>query len=159
MTQPLLKLPDEAATCALGVRAAVALPAADQPFVVELRGELGAGKTTFARALLHALGVTGRVRSPSYALLECYTAGAWQALHLDLYRLSSADELEMLGLRDYHQGRTLWLVEWPEKGRGYLPAADAVLHFEVGADGHRVGLAAGSPAGSQWIGNLMPDLE
>jgi len=159
MTQPLLTLPDEAATCALGVRAAAALPAIELPFVVELRGELGAGKTTFARALLHALGVTGRVRSPSYALLECYSAGAWQALHLDLYRLSSADELEMLGLRDYHQGRSLWLVEWPEKGLGYLPAADAALHFEVGATGHRASLTARSSAGAEWIANLMPDLE
>ena len=153
-----LTLADEATTTALGARAAAALPAAKAPFVVELRGDLGAGKTSFARALLQALGVTGRVRSPSYALLECYWAGGWQALHLDLYRLGSAEDLEMLGLRDYHQGRTLWLVEWPEKGQGRLPVPDAVLRFESGVACHQVTLEAGSAAGAQWLAKLKPDL-
>lgn len=153
-----LTLDDEAATTALGARAAAALPEAQAPFVVELRGDLGAGKTSFARALLQALGVTGRVRSPSYALLESYSAGGWQALHLDLYRLGSPEELEMLGLRDYHQGRTLWLVEWPEKGRGRLPAPDAVLSFESGVPCHRVTLQAGSAAGADWLAKFKPDL-
>ena len=155
----LLALPHEQDTVALGARAAAALPTADLPFVVALSGDLGAGKTCFARALLQALGVTGPVRSPSYALMETYHAGGWQVLHLDLYRLASADELEMLGLRDYHHGRSLWLVEWPERGAGYLPPPDATLRFAAGPSGHQVSLQAGSPAGTAWVARLKPDLE
>ena len=159
MVVAVRELPHEDDTVALGARAAAALPAADAPFVVALAGDLGAGKTCFARALLQALGVTGPVRSPSYALMETYHAGGWQVLHLDLYRLAVADELEMLGLRDYHQGRSLWLVEWPERGAGHLPAPDATLRFAAGPHGHQVSLQAGSPAGAAWIAKLKPDLE
>ena len=142
-----LSLPGEAATAHLGALAAQALPLQPLPFVVTLSGDLGAGKTTFARALLQSLGVTGHIRSPSYALLEPYEAGGWLALHLDLYRLGEAGELEMLGLRDYHQGRSLWLVEWPERGAGRLPQADAELHFEADSPAHHVSLRAHTPAG------------
>jgi tRNA threonylcarbamoyladenosine biosynthesis protein TsaE len=150
-----LSLPGEAATVRLGAVAAQALPPQSLPFVVTLAGDLGAGKTTFARALLQALGVTGHIRSPSYALLEPYEAGGWLALHLDLYRLGDAEELEMLGLRDYHQGRSLWLVEWPGRGAGRLPQADAGLHFEAGSPAHRVSLQAHTPAGQQWCATVL----
>ena len=150
-------LASEAATRQLAARAAQALPAAPAPFVVELSGELGAGKTTFARGLLRSLGVEGPVRSPSYTLMEHYAAGGWQVLHLDLYRLLDAEELENLGVRDFHGGRSLWLVEWPEKGAGHLPAADARLRFSSDAAGHAVDVTALSAAGEQWLGRLMKD--
>ena len=156
MSQSLL-LADEAATSALGATAARCLPRAEQPFVIELAGELGAGKTTFARGLLEALGVTGRVRSPSYGLLELYEVAGWQVLHLDLYRLLDPEELENLGVRDHHRDRSLWLIEWPEKGRGHLPPADARVSLATAQAGHRAQLAGLSPAGAQWLACLMAD--
>lgn len=153
-----LPLVGEEATVAFGAAAARALPdAGPAPFVVLLEGDLGAGKTTFARGLLRALGVTRPVRSPSYGLLELYDAGDWQVLHLDLYRLHDPEELENLGLRDYHAGRTLWLVEWPERGAGQLPPADLRLSFQPGAGVHTVEAVAQSPAGEAWLHRLNPE--
>ena len=148
----------EDATTAFGAAAARALPAeAAAPFVVLLGGDLGAGKTTFARGLLRAMGVTRPVRSPSYGLLELYEASGWQVLHLDLYRLHDPEELENLGLRDYHVGRTLWLVEWPERGEGHLPPPDLRLVFVPGVDVHRVEAVASSPAGEAFLVRLNPE--
>ena len=150
-----LPLSGEVATARLGACAARSLPSQAEPFVVQLAGDLGAGKTSFARALLQSLGVSGSIRSPSYALLELYQAGGWQVLHLDLYRLGHPDELQMLGLRDYHEGRTLWLVEWPERGVGALPRADAQLHFTADSPAHRVDLLGLTDAGRLWCSALQ----
>ena len=150
-----LRLPGEADTLALGAAAARSLPPATDLFVAELTGDLGAGKTTFARGLLQALGVTRPVRSPSYGLMELYDVAGRQVLHLDLYRLRDPDELENLGLRDYHLPGSLWLVEWPERGRGHLPAADVQLAFSPGADGHAVDLTPRSRAGEEWLARLL----
>jgi len=106
--------------------------------VVFLRGELGSGKSTFARGVLRALGVQGPIKSPSYTLLETYELPAITAVHLDLYRLQDAEELEHLGLPDYHRPGFLWLVEWPERGAGRLPEADLQFEFSIGQDGHRI---------------------
>ncbi|HEU4780164.1 MAG TPA: tRNA (adenosine(37)-N6)-threonylcarbamoyltransferase complex ATPase subunit type 1 TsaE [Steroidobacteraceae bacterium] len=106
--------------------------------VVFLRGELGSGKSTFARGVLRALGVQGPIKSPSYTLLETYELAAVTAIHLDLYRLQDPEELEHLGLSDYHRAGYLWLVEWPERGEGRLPAADRLFQFSIGLDGHRI---------------------
>ncbi|HEU5134899.1 MAG TPA: tRNA (adenosine(37)-N6)-threonylcarbamoyltransferase complex ATPase subunit type 1 TsaE [Steroidobacteraceae bacterium] len=106
--------------------------------VVFLSGELGSGKSTFARGVLRALGVTGPIKSPSYTLLETYELPAITAVHLDLYRLHDPEELEHLGLADYHRPGFLWLVEWPERGVGRLPAADLALRFSIDSDGHRI---------------------
>ena len=149
-----LHLAAEADTLALGAAAARALPTAQRPFLVELAGDLGAGKTTFARGLLQALGVTRPIRSPSYGLLELYDLAGRQVLHLDLYRLHDPEELENLGLRDYHVPGSLWLVEWPERGAGRLPVADARLAFSPGSDGHAVALTALSAAGEEWLARL-----
>ena len=115
-----LFLHDADATAALGAGLAANLP---EHAVVELHGDLGAGKSTLARALLRALGVTGTIRSPTYTLVEQYplTVGG-MALHLDLYRIGAPGELEFLGL-DAGDIR-LWLVEWPERGQGALPHPD-----------------------------------
>src|SRR3954468_6759533 len=114
-----LFLQDAAATDALGKALAQTQPSAA---IVYLDGDLGAGKSTLARAWLRALGVTGAIRSPTYTLVEHYSLhGAGKALHLDLYRIANGGELEFLALDD--AAATLWLVEWPERAAGALPDA------------------------------------
>jgi tRNA threonylcarbamoyladenosine biosynthesis protein TsaE len=126
-------------TEALGARLLGATPASNAPCrVVELRGELGAGKSTFARGALRALGVSGPIKSPSYTLVETYELPTVTAVHLDLYRLVDPDELEHLGLADYHRPGFLWLVEWPERGVGRLPVPDLRFDFWIGIQGHRI---------------------
>lgn len=143
-----LHLADSVATERLG-----ALLAASQPpgAVVFLHGDLGAGKSTLARAWLRALGVAGAIRSPTYTLVEPYTlADGGRALHLDLYRIGGAEELEFLGLDD-QAGTALWLVEWPERGAAALPAPDLEVHLALSGSGRCVGLEAGTPAGTAWL--------
>jgi len=106
--------------------------------IVELSGELGAGKSTFARGALRALGARGPIKSPSYTLLETYELSALQVVHLDLYRLNDPSELEHLGLADYHRPGFLWLVEWPERAAGRLPRPDLRFEFSIAPDGHRI---------------------
>jgi tRNA threonylcarbamoyladenosine biosynthesis protein TsaE len=106
--------------------------------VVSLSGELGAGKSTFARGALRALGASGPIKSPSYTLLETYELPAVNAVHLDLYRLIDPSELEHLGLADYHRQGFLWLIEWPERGAGRLPAPDLQFEFSITENGHRI---------------------
>lgn len=126
-------------TEALGARLlGIPPPRANAPRVVELSGELGSGKSTFARGALRALGVSGPIKSPSYTLLETYELPAVSAIHLDLYRLVDPDELEHLGLSDYFRPGFLWLIEWPERGVGRLPAADVRFQFSITAEGHRI---------------------
>jgi len=126
-----------AETEALGARLLGVPPAPGAPCrVVELSGELGSGKSTFARGVLRELGATGAIKSPSYTLLELYELPGVRAVHLDLYRLNDPDELEHLGLADYHEPGFLWLVEWPERAAGRLPSADLGFVFSMEADGH-----------------------
>lgn len=120
------------------------------PGVIFLDGGLGAGKTTLARALIQALGVQGRVVSPTYTLMEPYNAGPNHVLHLDLYRLDDPGELEYLGLRDFDPDRQLMLVEWPEKGLGMLPEADLVLALEDDPKGRQLGAVWSNTRGKQW---------
>lgn len=132
-----MALPDEAATLAFGARLAQTLLRAGRG-VVYLHGALGAGKTTLARGLLRAAGVAGTLRSPTYTLMEPYLADGQAFLHLDLYRLVDPSEVEHLGLRDYPLDSTIWLVEWPERGRGYLPPPDLSVHLDYAGDGRVV---------------------
>jgi tRNA threonylcarbamoyladenosine biosynthesis protein TsaE len=118
-----LVLDDVAATERLGAQLARHLRARGAG-VVYLEGDLGAGKTTLARGFLRALGVTGAIRSPTYTLIEPYRIGERDVLHLDLYRLTAPEELLNLGLSDYPPDRCLWLLEWPQRGQGLIPAAD-----------------------------------
>ena len=122
--------------------------------VVYLTGELGAGKTTFARGFLSALGVAGAVRSPTYTLLELHELPPLTALHVDLYRLRDASELDSLGLREWARPGSLWLIEWPERGGARLPPADLTLTFTVGAPAHDIEVRADSDAGKSWLGRL-----
>ena len=105
------------------------------PLVIWLEGDLGAGKTTFARGLIHALGYQGRVKSPTYGLLEQYQTDSAQILHMDLYRIAEPGELEFLGLADLLDNQTILLIEWPEKGGDWIPEADFVFKFGYTPEG------------------------
>lgn len=143
-------LADADATVQLARALARSAPA---PAVVLLHGDLGAGKSTLARAWLRALGVTGAIRSPTYTLVERYPlADGAEALHLDLYRIGGGAELEFLGLDD--ADAALWLVEWPERGEGALPPADLRINLSISGDGRACRLAALSPAGHRWLAAL-----
>lgn len=120
---------------------------------IELRGDLGAGKTTFARHLLRALGVTGRVKSPSYALMEPYRVGtSLDAWHFDLYRFDDPHEWEDAGFRDVFAQPGLKLVEWPERAAGLLPEPDLRVTIALGdGDRRRVTLEAHTPRGTELL--------
>ncbi len=138
-----------------GWQLACARPAADSALaVLNLEGELGAGKTTFARGFLRALGVTEPVRSPTYTLLELYPAGPLTLLHVDLYRLRDPADVESLGLREWAREGCVWLVEWPERAAGRLPLADLTVAFSVGAAWHDISARARSALGKAWLSEL-----
>lgn len=138
-----------------GSRLARARAARDDALaVLYLSGELGAGKTTFARGFLRALGVEEPVPSPTYTLLELYPAGALTAVHLDLYRVQDASELESLGLREWARRGHLWLIEWPERGGARLPPADLALAFSVSSAVHEIDVSAHSALGKSWLERL-----
>jgi tRNA threonylcarbamoyladenosine biosynthesis protein TsaE len=136
----------------LGFRLARARPAPQAALaVLYLSGELGSGKTTFARGFARASGVTGLVRSPTYTLLELYRVAAGTLVHLDLYRVQSPAELDTLGLRDWATLKHLWLIEWPERGGGRLPAPDLTVSFSAGTSGHEVEVSSASALGASWL--------
>lgn len=145
----LLQLADTAATEALGRALAATRPA---QAVVHLQGDLGAGKSTLARALLRALGVEGAIRSPTYTLVERYPIPAGEAWHLDLYRIGDAGELDFLGLDD--AAATLWLVEWPERAGLALPSEDLRVELAISGDGRSARLQARSAIGQTWLAEL-----
>lgn len=141
-----------------GWQLACARPAEDTRLgVIYLTGELGAGKTTFARGFLRALGVGETIRSPTYTLLELYPAGSLTGVHLDLYRVTGPHELESLGLREWARPGHVWLIEWPERGAGQLPDADLTAAFSAGAGGHDIEVTAGSAPGGAWLRALTGD--
>ncbi|MDT8409821.1 MAG: tRNA (adenosine(37)-N6)-threonylcarbamoyltransferase complex ATPase subunit type 1 TsaE [Wenzhouxiangellaceae bacterium] len=106
--------------------------------VVMLSGDLGAGKTTLVRGMLRGLGFEGRVKSPSYGLVESYRIGGLEIHHLDLYRLGEPEELDFIGLEDLIGANSVLLIEWPERGRGRLPDASRRIRIEFDGDRRQV---------------------
>lgn len=144
-------LADESATLALAQRLAAQLKPG---MVVYLRGDLGAGKTTLVRGVLNALGHTGRVKSPTYTLLEPYETAGLSVRHFDLYRLRDEEEWEAAGFRDEFDGRNVFLIEWPENAQGLLPQADMEIAFGILAHGRNAAIQANTQLGRQCIAQL-----
>ena len=119
-------LQNEAKTMELGAAITTLLPTGG---VVRLYGDLGTGKTTMVRGLLRSLGFEGTVKSPTYTLVEPYHVNDRDIYHFDLYRLGDPEELEYMGIRDYIRHDALCLIEWPEKGGGFIPEGD--LHISL----------------------------
>ena len=165
-----LNLPNPNVTDALGVALAASRP---QRAVLYLHGDLGAGKSSLARAMLRALGVHGAIRSPTYTLIERYIldsssldrsrlgsgqgGAADEAVHLDLYRIAATAELEFLGLDDLAAQAALWLIEWPERGGDALPPADLHVRLAVTSEGRDAVLESASPTGALWLQRLVFD--
>ena len=106
--------------------------------VITLSGDLGAGKTTLVRGMLRGLGFEGRVKSPSYGLVESYEVAGLEIHHLDLYRLGDPEELDFIGIEDLIGPDSVLLIEWPERGKGRLPEASARVRIEHQGTGRRV---------------------
>ena len=140
-------LEDPASTEAFGSRLAACC--CDGGLLVFMQGQLGAGKTTLVRGFLRALGYTGRVKSPTYTLVEPYTTQFGLLYHLDLYRLSDPEELEWIGVRDLFDSESLCLIEWPEQGAGMLPEPDVRIHLQVRNYGRQIRVESVSTRGEE----------
>lgn len=156
MAEPLiatLDLPDARATEALGRQLARHLPGNTRGFMILLEGDLGAGKSTLARAVLRALGHKGPVPSPTYTLVEPYTIGGRTVYHVDLYRLSGGDELPYLGWTEMDDG--LMLVEWPERAPSLAARGDVIVRLRYRGAGRAAELVAQSPRGRALMRPVM----
>ena len=155
-----LFLPDEAATQDLAGRLAPMLCGTNPALGsrpggrIHLRGDLGAGKTSFARALLRAAGIFGRIKSPSYALLESYNVSNLYFYHLDFYRFSKSQEWVDAGFRDILQDSNVVLIEWPERAGDLLPAPDLEITLDYAGTGRQATLTAHSDKGTLWLTTL-----
>jgi tRNA threonylcarbamoyladenosine biosynthesis protein TsaE len=145
-------LADEAATLAFGAALAPVLQAGS---VVWLSGDLGAGKTTLVRGLLRACGYGGRVKSPTFTLVEHYPFSSFNLYHFDLYRFADPEEWEDAGFRDYFNEQAICLVEWPEKARGELPEADLTIRLEWQNEGRFATLTALTERGMTCMRRLV----
>jgi tRNA threonylcarbamoyladenosine biosynthesis protein TsaE len=144
-------LPDEQATLALGAAVGLAL---EPGLVIYLCGELGAGKTTLARGLLRALGHEGAVKSPTYTLVEVYEVSRLHLHHFDFYRFHDPREWIDAGFRESFNGRTVSLIEWPEKAAGQLPPADLRIDLGLLATGRSAELTSSSLAGQKCLAKI-----
>jgi tRNA threonylcarbamoyladenosine biosynthesis protein TsaE len=147
----VFQLADEAATLAFGARLGNGV---EPGMSVWLLGDLGAGKTTLARGLLRGLGFMGRVKSPTYTLVELYPLSRFNLYHFDLYRIADPDEWEDAGFREYFNDTSLCLVEWPEKARGQLPPPDVRIHLGFEEDGRIATVAGMTEKGKRCVAEL-----
>ena len=140
----------------LGRSLALACPTGSR---IYLRGELGAGKTTWVRGFLRALDYAGKVKSPTYTLVESYLLQGRPIHHLDLYRVNDPDELEAIGLRDYMDGSGICLVEWPERGGDLLAEPDILVRIDIIGTSREVVLESCSAAGTRILHQLEPAIQ
>ena len=122
--------------------------------VIFFHGDLGSGKTTLIRGMLHGLGLHGAVKSPTYTLVESYRLDGREIFHFDLYRLQDAEELEFLGIRDYLHGQGICLIEWAERGVGHLPSPDVDVFIEREEDRRTVQLHSHTDQGVSLLDGL-----
>jgi tRNA threonylcarbamoyladenosine biosynthesis protein TsaE len=148
-------LADESMTEDAGAHIARSLPATGA--VIYLQGDLGAGKTTLSRGLIRALGHQGAVKSPTYTLVEPYEDFEFPLYHFDLYRLSHPEEVEFLGVDDYFKPPAVCLIEWPGRGKGFLPSADIHFFLADEGDGRRLSWQADTVKGEE-IANKINNL-
>ncbi|HQR51213.1 MAG TPA: tRNA (adenosine(37)-N6)-threonylcarbamoyltransferase complex ATPase subunit type 1 TsaE [Methylophilaceae bacterium] len=146
-----LALGDEAATLALGASLAKVLQGG---LSIWLQGNLGAGKTTLVRGLLRGLGFLGKVKSPTYTLVEPYVISGLYLYHFDLYRFADSEEWDAAGFRDYFNTQSVCLVEWPDRAGEMLPPADIEIHLTPYGIGRRAELHAGTRIGKQCLERL-----
>lgn len=151
MSQLRLFAADENEMLALGARIAQATAGRG---VIYLHGDLGAGKTTLSRGIVRGFGHEGKVKSPTFTLVEPYELVSARVFHFDLYRLVDPEELEFLGVRDYFAGDALCLVEWPERGAGILPKADLDITITPHGAGRMLSLESQSERGAGWCSIL-----
>lgn len=152
---PRLPLSSEAATLALGAALA---QGASPGRVLFLSGDLGAGKTTLVRGLVRALGWTGRVKSPTYALVEIYAFSRLNLYHFDFYRFKDREEWVSSGFREHFNPESLCVVEWPEMAEGLLPLPDLHIRLEITAKARSAAFQAHSDSGREWRQSALASL-
>lgn len=150
-------LENEAATLAFGKKLSQILMPHTENIVIYLNGQLGAGKTTLTRAIIQSMGYQGNVKSPTYALVEEYHLGDKNIYHFDLYRLSDPEELEFIGFREYFRPNALCLLEWPEKGKDFIPPADLNITLNYQGESREITVVANSAIAEQIICALNRD--
>jgi tRNA threonylcarbamoyladenosine biosynthesis protein TsaE len=122
--------------------------------LIFLEGNLGMGKTTLSRGIIRGLGHVGAVKSPTFTLVEPYEIGDVRAFHFDLYRLVDPEELEFLGIRDYFEDDALCLIEWPDKGAGFLPKPDLTITISPQDSGRSLKILSQGSRGEAWCAAL-----
>jgi tRNA threonylcarbamoyladenosine biosynthesis protein TsaE len=153
-------LPDAAATQALGAVLGACLPQDVRPAaVIYLEGDLGAGKTTLVGALLRKVGAGGTAKSPTYTLVEPYVISGLNLHHFDFYRFNLPEEFIDAGLDEYFADSGWCLVEWPERARPYLPAADLRIRLVHAGTGRQASVEAASERGRQWLATLPVSID
>ena len=141
-------LENESITLALGAEIATILRPG---LIIFLKGDLGAGKTTFARGILRGLGYQGKVKSPTYNLVELYKFSRLYFYHFDFYRFDNPIEWEEAGFREYFNANSICLVEWPEKTGKLLPIADLLIFLKIIETGRNIEIQAGTEVGRQCL--------
>ncbi len=146
-----IDLPNESATIALAIKFAACVQA---PLVLTFKGDIGAGKTTFIRALLRQLGVSSTIKSPTFSLVESYFCTDFQLHHFDLYRIHDESELDFIGFRDYFSVNAVCCIEWPQRAPSHLLRVDVELSLSIKGAGREMQLHPLSAAGALVLSSL-----